>query len=383
MNFELFLIVVVNIIAIFAVGLWLASQLRKATPAKDEEEQRSILKSLVNEVFGEVAGKITEQSKRVLAGEKEIITTDLKNKQEQIEKVVGELRREINQRNTELQQLEQKRGEQFSQIAEQIKQHQEIVKDLRGSTEKLSSVLSNNQKRGGWGEKVLDDILRSAGLVAGVHYVRQEKLDDGDKPDITLLLPNKRVVAVDVKFPYAAAQKMAEAETTDEKRLARKQFLTDVRGKISQVAKYINPEKGTLDYAILFVPNELLFSFINQNAPEVIEEAMSKKVMIVSPFTFLIVARTVLESYRNFMLENHLRDIVRHIGDFIQEWGRFEGEFNKFDDDITKLRKSYDQITTTRYKQMDLRIRRIEDYRHGMLDEGKTESLPEGQTLQA
>lgn len=347
----------------------------------DEDQQRNLLKSLVNEVFGEVSGKITEQSQRVLAGEKAIITTDLKNKQEQIEKVVGELRREMNLRQQDLQRLEKDRNEQFAAITTQIREHQTITKDLQTTTENLGKILSNNPQRGQWGERILDDILRMAGLIEKVHYLKQEKLTAGDKPDITLLLPNQRVVAVDVKFPYAAVQKMADAETPEAKKAAKKQFITDVRQKISQVAKYINPEQGTLDYAILFVPNELLFSFINQNVPEVIDEAMNQKVMIVSPFTFLIVARTVMESYRNFMMENHLRDIVKYIGDFVEEWGRFEGEFGKFDDNLHKLRQSFDQIHSTRYKQMDLRIRRIEEYRHGMLDKPEAATLAEGEAL--
>ncbi len=382
MSSEFLLIILINVLAIGAVGFFIMSQLKKSmSRVTDEDQQRNLLKSLVNEVFGEVSGKITEQSQRVLAGEKAIITTDLKNKQEQIEKVVGELRREMNLRQQDLQRLEKDRNEQFAAITTQIREHQTITKDLQTTTENLGKILSNNPQRGQWGERILDDILRMAGLIEKVHYLKQEKLTAGDKPDITLLLPNQRVVAVDVKFPYAAVQKMADAETPEAKKAAKKQFITDVRQKISQVAKYINPEQGTLDYAILFVPNELLFSFINQNVPEVIDEAMNQKVMIVSPFTFLIVARTVMESYRNFMMENHLRDIVKYIGDFVEEWGRFEGEFGKFDDNLHKLRQSFDQIHSTRYKQMDLRIRRIEEYRHGMLDKPEAATLAEGEAL--
>lgn len=372
MDAQLLILLLVNVIGLAIVGFLVISQLKKQ---KNPDEERALFKSLVNEVFGEVTGRVTEQSKRVLEGEKEIISTDLKNKHSAIEKVVEELRRELTERQRDLHIADQERNRQFAEVSTRIKEHQEITKELKQNTDQLKNILSNNQMRGQWGEFILDGILRTSGLVEGTHYAKQLALgSESVKPDITLLLPNQRKVAVDVKFPYAAVQKMADAATPTEKAAAKKQFVTDVRNKVKQIVErgYINSEQGTLDYAILFVPNEMLFSFINQTCPEVIEEAMTKRIMIVSPFTFLIVARTIMESYRNFMMENHLRDIVRYIGEFVEEWGRFEGEFGKFDDALSKTRKAFDQIASTRFNRMRLRLGRIEEYRLGM---GNEESL--------
>ncbi len=379
-DFILFLFLNVGLIGILAFLILRQLQKVRQPDQQEEEQQRQQLKSLVNEVFGEVTQKVGEQSREILKNEQKIIETDLKNKQEQIEKVVGELRRELNQRQEEIRRLEEERGKQFSQISTHIREHQSITKELQTSTERLSKVLNNNQKRGEWGEHILDDILQSAGLIEGVHYVRQHTLGNTTvKPDISLLLPNNRTVAVDVKFPYSAIQKMADTESKVEKESYRKEFVNDVKNKVRQLEErgYINLEEGTLDYAIIFVPNELLFSYINQECPEVIDIAMEKRIMIVSPFTFLIVARTIIESYRNFMIENNLRDIIKFISEFVEEWTRFEGEFIKFDDQLAKLRQAYDKITTTRYSRMRLRINRIEEYRHGMLETTKVKQIAE------
>jgi DNA recombination protein RmuC len=382
MNVDFLLFLILNVALIGALAFIILRQLQKLKKPdqQEEEQQRQQLKNLVNEVFGEVTQKVGEQSREILKGEQKLIETDLKNKQEQIEKVVGELRRELNQRQDEIRKLEDERGKQFSEISTHIREHQNITKELQSSTEKLSKVLSNNQKRGEWGEHILDDILQTAGLIEGVHYVRQQPLGKTTvKPDISLLLPNKRVVAVDVKFPYSAIQKMADTESKVEKESYRKEFVTDVKNKVHQLEErgYINLEEGTLDYAIIFVPNEMLFSYINQECPEVIDIAMRKRIMIVSPFTFLIVARTIIESYRNFMIENNLRDIIKFISEFVEEWERFEGEFGKFDDQLGKLRQVYDKIATTRYSRMRLRIGRIEEYRQGMLETATVKTLPE------
>lgn len=355
-------------LGIVAALLWAVYQrLRELMEGKvktDEETTRNI----VNQVFGEITEKVGVQTKRLLEADKEAIFKDNANKREIIEKMIGDLKKEIDTRQEEIRGLEKDRNKKFGEISTAIEEHRKITEDLKMSTESLSRVLSNNQTRGQWGERIIEDILNNAGLIENIHYAKQQALGTSTvKPDITLLLPNERKVSVDVKFPYAEVQKMAAAETKAARAEHMKVFARDLREKIKQIEGrgYIDVEHGTLDYAIMFVPNEMLFSFINQQFPEVVDEAMNKKVMIVSPFTFLIVARTVFESYRNFMIENNLRKIVKHIGQFVEEWEKFTKEFDRFDDVIGKLRGQFDKIRTTRYKQMDLRIRRIEEDQKG------------------
>lgn len=248
-----------------------------------------------------------------------------------------------------------------------------MTDELKTSTAQLASVLSNNQMRGEWGERIIEDLLRSNGLVEGVHYLRQHFLSGSTtlKPDITLLLPDKRVVSVDAKFPYQEIQKMATAEGKATIAAHMKQFEADLKSKITKVALYISPEADTLDYSILFVPNEMVFSFINQKFPHLVDEALAKRVMIVSPFTFLIVARTVMESYRNFMIGDKLKEVVKYVDEFSKEWGVFKDEFSKFGRSLETLKVGYEKLTTTRTKQMDRKIEKIDSYRSGNLLTGE------------
>jgi len=339
------------------------SAMAKSQTQIDEEKA----KNLVNQVFGEITGKVMMQAKQAFADDKEKIFRDNENKRQVIETLVSQLKKEIDERQEEIRGLEKDRNKKFGEISTAIDEHRKITEELKTSTQSLAKVLSNNQTRGQWGERIIEDILVSAGLIENVHFSKQTVLGASSvKPDITLLLPNGRKVCVDVKFPYSEVQKMAAAESKEQKAIHMKTFGQDVKAKMRQIEKYIDVENGTLDYAIMFVPNEMLFSFINQQMPEVVDEAMARKIMMVSPFTFLIVARTVMESYRNFMMENNLRKIIKHIQEFVGEWERFTGEFEKFDGAIGKLRETYDQIVTTRYKQMGLRIRRIEEDQRGV-----------------
>lgn len=332
----------------------------------DQKQSQNSVEDIVNQVFGMSVAKIATQSKQILEGEKDVIKNDLENKQKIIEKLVTNLQKDLQARQEEIRSLEKDRTQKFSEINQALEQHKEMTRDLKISTEQLAKVLSNNQARGSWGERIIEDLLQANGLVEGIHYLKQTKQNTSVlKPDITLLLPNKRNVPIDVKFPYSEIQKMGEAETKAAKEVHLKQFAIDLRIKIDKVAEYIDPTRDTLDYAILFVPNEMVFSFINQKMPELVDRAIAKKVLIVSPFTFLIVARTIMESYRNFMIGDKLKEVVIYVDDFITEWSKFKDKFEKYGRSLGTLQKDYEDLTGTRIKAMERKIEKIDSVRQG------------------
>lgn len=361
MSIDLLLILILIITGFVSLYLLLKKQL-------DQNQSTQKVEDIVNQVFGLSASKIAEQSKQILQGEKDLIKNDLENKQRAIEKLVTNLQDDLKLRQDEIRNLERDRTQKFSEINKALEQHKELTQDLKISTEQLAKVLSNNQARGAWGERIIEDLLQANGLVEGIHYLKQAKQSEStQRPDITLLLPNKRNVPVDVKFPYSEIQKLSQAETKIAKESHIKQFSLDLKSKIDKVAEYIDPSKDTLDYAILFVPNEMVFSFINQKMPELVDRAISKRVLIVSPFTFLIVARTVMESYRNFMIGDKLKEVVAYVDDFVGEWLKFKEKFDKYGRSLVALQKDYEDLTTTRVKQMERKIDKIESVRQGNL----------------
>lgn len=354
---DLQILIILILILGFAFLFWFIQKMfqKNSSDAK--------LQDLVNQAFGLSAQKIAEQSRQILAGEKETIRVDLENKQHAIERLVKTIQDELGVQKSELRLLEKDRSEKFTELTTTIDNHRKLTDDLRVSTEQLAKVLSNNQNRGAWGERIIEDLLQSNGLIEHVHYLKQSTQETNtSRPDITLLLPNHRTVPVDVKFPYAAIQKMAATDVKSEKDALLKQFASDLKTKINKVAEYISPTAKTLDYAILFVPNEMVFSFINQQFSDLVDEAMSKKVIIVSPFTFLIVARTVLESYRNFMIEDKMRDIIQYVSEFVEEWGSFKDEFGKLGRAFDTASSSFEKLQSTRLQKLDRKITKIQDH---------------------
>lgn len=370
MSVDLILIIVVIVLGFLSLGFLMFHLFKQRQ--SDQPEQ---LENLINQVFGMSSQKIAEQSKHILQSEKEAIHVDLENKQKVIEKLVNDLKTELKSRQEEIRLLEQDRVQKFGEITIAIDSHRKLTEKLETTTQQLAKVLSNNQTRGAWGERIIEDILQSNGLQEGIHFRKQSIMaSSGLKPDIVLILPDNRFVAVDVKFPYSEIQKMAVAETQKAKEEHEKQFARDLKSKITKVAEYINPEDDTLDYSILFVPNEMVFSYINQKFPDLVDEAISQGVIIVSPFTFLVVARTVRESYRNFIMEGKLKEVIKHINSFTGEYVRFKDQFLKYGRSIETLKKSYDDMANTRFNQMDRKLAKIDESQQAGLLSGKTEA---------
>lgn len=355
-------VILILVILLGFAGLYAA--IKQLLSARSQSQ----LEDLVEKAFGMSAEKIAKQSRDILQSEKEVIKTDLQNKQQVIEKLVKQLQDDMRQRQEEIRELERDRTRKFTEITAALEQHRQLTDELKVTTKQLSSVLSNNQQRGEWGERIIEDLMTANGLVEGTHYVRQTMLIGTNlKPDVTLLLPNERKVAVDVKFPYSEIQKMAAADSKEAKKAHLQQFRRDLKEKIDKVALYINPGADTLDYSIMFVPNEMIFSFINQQFADLVDEAMGKRVLLVSPFTFLIVARTVMESYRNFMIGDRLKDIIKYVDEFVDEWGKFRGKFEKYGRSLLTLQADYDELTGTRARQLDKKIEKITSYKQGSL----------------
>lgn len=355
--------------------------IKKLLQNKDSLQDEAQLENMVHKVFGMTANKLVEQSKQALSGEKDVIKNDLANKQAMMEKMIKDLRQEMSEQQKEIRDIEKDQIDKISKVTTAVEEHRQLTKELKISTEQLAKVLSNNQTRGAWGERIIEDLLRANGLQEGIHYLRQAKQGESVlKPDITLLLPDNRNVPVDVKFPYQEVQKMSMTESQSEKQTHMLQFKRDLKIKVDKVAAYISPENDTLDYAIMFVPNEALFSFINQKFPDIIDEALAKKVIICSPFSFLIVARTVMESYRNFMVGKKIKEVIKQIDAFAGEWIKFDDEFAKFGRSIEALQKNYEVLSGTRKRQMEKRIAKIEQYRGSsaeLLEEGDKPKLLE------
>jgi DNA recombination protein RmuC len=352
MDYGPIILLTIVIVAGFAGLFWLLTKRLSPTASVDSNE-------LINTVIA--------VAKEKLEGDKQQMSADMAAKKEAIETLIKDLKRDIDERQKEIRGLEQDRNLKFGEITKSIEEHKRLTAELQGSTEELKRVLSNSQLRGSWGERQLEQIFHNAGFLEGQHYLVQHQLTSGVRPDFVVRLPNDQIVCIDAKFPFSNLQKMTEAEDKVEKGRLAKLFATDVKAKIAEVAGkgYISPDDGTMDFAIMFVPSEVVFDHINKTLPDLVDDAMAKKVIMASPYNLIVIVRTVLEAHKHFAFESSMAEVLKKLNLFLNDYRLFQDEFKRFGDDLERALKDYNQIATTRYKQIDRHVRQIKDVQAG------------------
>lgn len=312
--------------------------------------------------FSAVSEQLLSVAKERLGAEKEVIKTDLEGKKDAIKTLVDEIRLQLKETDRALRKSDEDRISSFSALQKELESHKQLASELRGSTEQLKNVLSNNQMRGAFGERVAEDLLRVAGFVINQDYITQTAAGAG-RPDFTLILPDKCKVNIDVKFPYQSLQKYTAAATDDERKTHLKQFQSDVREKIKQIATrdYINPDENTVDFAVAFIPNEMIFSFIYEQMNDVWEDAMSKKVILAGPYSFVALLRLVKQAHSNFRMQSNIHQVIQLVQKFRQEYGKFSEELDTLGSRLESASKQYQQVSSTRSRQLGRVMDQIEN----------------------
>lgn len=370
MDYGLVIILIVVIAGFVGLFWWLNKRLSSPTSSLDSNQ-------LVNTVIS--------VAKERLDGDKQQMNADMAAKKDAIESLVKDLKRDIDERQKEIRLLEQDRNLKFGEVTKSIDEHKKLTADLQGSTDDLKKLLSNSQLRGNWGERQLEQIFHNAGFLEGQHYLVQQQLPTGVRPDFMVKLPNNRIVCIDSKFPFSNLQLMTQSDDKAEKVRLDKAFATDVKAKIAEVSGkgYISPEDGTADFAIMFVPSEAVFDHINKAHPELVDDAMAKKVIMASPYNLLAIVRTVLEAHKHFTFESSMAEVLKKLNLFLNDYRMFQEEFSRLDKSFAAAQKELSRIQNTRYKQMDLHIRQIREVQAGSknLAEAASPTLLEGEII--
>lgn len=291
-------------------------------------------------------------------------TAELSHKKDVIVTLVEEMRRDLFESKRHLEESDKGRISSFAALQQELSAQREVLKDLQGTTTDLKRVLSNNQLRGAFGEHVAENLLMMAGFVSGQDYVHNKEQESiSTRPDFIVYLPDRTKINVDVKFPYAALLKMSETEDRGERERYVRQFAQDVKQKIKQVTSrdYINIEDRTVDFVVLFIPNEMIFSFIYSELPEVWEAALRSKVVLAGPFSFTALLRMVKQAYTNFRYQENLHNVIGLIQKFEQEYEKFSESIDTLGARIEQVDKQFVAMAGTRDRALTRIIDKIKN----------------------
>lgn len=365
--------ILIALLAGFALGLGFAFLLFRKSEAQRKADVDAVIEN-VKTSFGnlslEALSKSTEEflklAKTRLESERETGIKELDAKKSLIDQQLQRMTSELANVSQLMKELEKDRVEKFGELANQLKTTSEQTTALRQTTDTLREALASTKIRGQWGERMAEDVLRLAGFIENVNYLKQKAIEGaGTRPDFTFLLPRGLKLNMDVKFPLDNYARFLEANSELEKEKFRDKFLGDVKNRIKEVTsrEYINPEQDTVDYVLLFIPNEQIYAFIHEQDSTILDDGIKNKVVFCSPITLFAVLAVIRQAVENFTLEQTSNEILSLLGAFKKQWGEFLKKLEVMGKRIEDAQKEYESLTTTRQRQLERPLNKIEELR--------------------
>lgn len=305
-------------------------------------------------------------SRQTQVGEK-----DLEGKKKLIDETLTLIKFDLEKLRGVVTELEKDRENKFGEVVTQIKFTAEQTTKLQNTANDLRTALAGTKTRGQWGERMAEDVLNLLGLQEGINYHKQKATDGaGTVPDYTFLLPQGKQVNMDVKFPFTNYLKYLETDAERDKENHRKLFLKDVKNRIKEVTgrSYINPDGSTVDYVIVFIPNEQVFSFLNEQDHSILDEALKNKVILCSPVTLFAVLAVIRQAVVNFRLEKATGEMASLFGQFNKQWATFVASFDKLGKKLEEAQNEFQDLKSTRVNKLEKPLNRIEKLREGLPD---------------
>jgi DNA recombination protein RmuC len=281
-----------------------------------------------------------------------------------IDNKLGESQREINQsmrfQSTETSRIIADITEKITRLDETNKQVVSFADQLKN----LQDILKNPKQRGILGEYYLETLLKN--VMPPGSYQMQYPFPDGTIVDAVVFVKDK-IIPIDSKFSLENYNRISETNDKTEKDRLEKVFINDLKNRILETSKYIQPNENTMDFAFMFIPHEAIYydllinkiGAITEDTENLIQRAASKhKVIIVSPTSFLAYLQTVLQGLKAMQIEESAKDIVKRIGELGKHLKSYEDTHQKLGNAISTVTNHFNK-SNQEFKKIDKDITRI------------------------
>ncbi len=310
---------------------------RKKDEGKDDAVGLQLILTQINELSRTVDNKIGESHKQV--------NESLKFHSSESNKII----RDVTERLTRLDET----NKQVISFADQL--------------QSLENILKNPKQRGILGEYFLETVLKNV-LPPG-SYQMQYPFPDGTIVDAVVFVKDK-IIPIDSKFSLENYNRMTEERDGTEKKRLETVFVNDLKNRITETAKYIQPAQGTTDFAFMFIPHEAIYydlltnkvgaANINDSENEnLIQRAAGKyKVIITSPTSFLAYLQTVLQGLKALQIEESAKEIIKKVEDLGKHLKSYDEYHNKLGNALGTVVNHYN-ASNKELKKIDKDVLRI------------------------
>ncbi|MDP3764493.1 MAG: DNA recombination protein RmuC [bacterium] len=294
-----FIILIILIVAGFAGLFWFLSRRRAELDEKPQDQQNLflMLQNQISDISKVLDSKLGESHR------------SMQNQFGQTAQIV----RDVTERLTKLDET----NRQVVNFADQLKSLQDILK--------------NPKQRGILGEYYLETLLKNV-LPPG-SYQMQYAFKDGTIVDAVVFVKDK-IIPVDSKFSLENYNRLVEEKNEAERIRLEKVFVNDLKMRIQETSKYIQPGQGTMDFAFMFIPHEAIYydllvnkigAMRDEDTENLIQRATNRyKVIIVSPTSFLAYLQTVMQGLRALQIEESAKEIIKRVEDLSKHLASYE-----------------------------------------------------------
>lgn len=215
------------------------------------------------------------------------------------------------------------------------------MSEIGRSMKDLQEFLKSPKLRGNIGEQVLHDLIAQMFPKQSFHLQYQFK--SGDKVDAAIKTDGG-ILCIDAKFPMENFQKMIKAEDSD-KKLYLKEFIRDVKKHIDAISKkYILPDEGTMDFAMMYLPSEAVFYDV-VNSDEIMNYARRNRVYVVSPSTLYAHLQTILLSFEGKRIESRSKEVFKLLRGLQTDYEKINDNMSVLGKHLTNASSQYSNVS--------------------------------------
>ena len=344
------IILIIAVLALIALVAYLAFQIKSLQGKDSEDETTKLLFQQLNDIKNTFQDKMSSQERTLLeklTAQDRSLHAQTKSLSESHQKMFSESSRLIESVTKKLTELDST-NKRVVGFAEQM--------------QSLENILKNPKHRGVLGEYFLESMLSS--VLGPNQYQMQYKFENGEVVDAVIFMKEK-IIPIDAKFSLERYNQIMQETDKDKRERLEKEFRSDVKKRIDETSKYVRPEENTMEFAFMYVPAEGVYHNllgntvgVTVNSQNLIEYAFAKKVIMVSPSSFVAYLQTVLQGLNQLKLEQGFKDIQKnviklgkhimtfdermqkmgtHLGTTVSMYNQAYHEFSKIDKDVHKI----------------------------------------------
>jgi len=289
----------------------------KLAQGKALADLREAFKAMSAEALKQSAPEFLRLANETFGKFQETAKGDLEKRQESIKVLVEPLKQQLETYQKRLAQSETTQSSALGEVKKQLETLAQSSQSLAVETQQFRMVLKSSQARGRWGETTLRRVVEAAGMSAHCDFTEQTKEGDS-KPDLVVRLPGERVIIVDAKVPdldFLSAMDTAEPAKRADMLVA---HATKLKATIKALADRDYPSEfsNALDYVVLFLPAESLFSAALEGDQDLIVWAAGKRILLATPASLIALLRSVSVSWQQHAQTQNAREIAETAQEF-------------------------------------------------------------------